>query len=553
MENQEAIKRVKTNIINWYDFKEHSNVLAIGNDLAEMTEMLISKGLQVVLLAETELEEKFDYILMKDCLEKLEVAKKYLKPEGTILLFLNNRFGITHFAGNGNFKPICEEACNVWSKNQIESQIQKQGFSNYRFFYPLPNYEIANVIFSDEYLPEENHTKLMNMNLYHAEDTIVLDERKALKQLTKAGEFKNFANSYFIEINPQTQVKFVSFNNMRKKKYQLCTKIYQDYVTKQATNEEAKGHIAQMKEIIKDLRDHGFEMMDREENRMIVSKYMSGKSLYELILEDIQKGEIKEACELIEKWYQEIQSKFSKDKTSELNCEIIVEQDTSGLTLLKNAYVDMVFENTFLVEGQFVFFDQEWMIPNLPLEFILYRAIHNMYLYHAEIADKISEESLLEKFDLVKYLEIFQASEKMIQELIVDKDVAEIYGRSQGAIKDVNQLDRQVQLLTKEKGELEYRVGLLAAEEKKKGAYIDKLTQESAAKSDLINEMQRIKTEQESQIQNLEKVDCQKDEIIKNLNEIIKVKEHEIEIFENMKAVKIAKKLREFKNHSKNK
>ena len=140
------VKEVRT----WYDFKENASILEFTEDF---------KGNET---------EKFDYILLEEKIEKIEVAKRYLKPNGTILLFFQNRFGIRYFAGDKKndkaFETICSENSDLLSKKEIEQILQNQGFQNYKFFYPLPNYENPNVIFSDDYLPDYTDTKL----LYHA-------------------------------------------------------------------------------------------------------------------------------------------------------------------------------------------------------------------------------------------------------------------------------------------------------------------------------------------------------------------------------------------------
>ena len=56
--------------------------------------------------------------------------------------------------------------------------------------------------------------------------------------------------------------------------------------------------------------------------------------------------------------------------------------------------MDMVFENAFFIEDEFYFFDQEWNVENIPLEFIYYRAINNMYVYNSELQEKLLKEEL---------------------------------------------------------------------------------------------------------------------------------------------------------------
>ena len=125
------------NILNWYSFKENSSVLEIGGNLGELTGILCQNSKQVITIEEdlkrAELiskrhkdkenleiivgdfdnidfkELKFDYITLigslpyvaktagissKDFIKKLD---NLLKPEGKLLIAVDNRFGIKYF------------------------------------------------------------------------------------------------------------------------------------------------------------------------------------------------------------------------------------------------------------------------------------------------------------------------------------------------------------------------------------------------------------------------------------------------------------------------
>lgn len=363
-------------------------------------------------------------------------------------------------------------------------------------------------------------------------------------------------------------IKFASFNHARKKEFRLCTKVYQDYVVKEATNSESQKHIENMRKNIQDLKEHGFEILDCEENGKVISPYISEPNFYQVILETIQNGKIEEAYALIEKWFALLKTNFAKD------C-----QKAGNLTIVKCAYIDLVFENTFLREEKFAFFDQEWTMEDAPLEFILYRAIHNIYVYHSEIEQKIPQNEFFQRFDLLEYLEVFEKIEKQIQEIIMDDAVIQMYQKSSQWIEDIQTLkekrdakekmklleieetkkEEYIAQLTKEKGDFEAKVKLLETEETKKEKYIQSLTKEKdnwEARAKLLeveekkkeNYIEQLKAEIESQRDQFKIADEQKEENIRQLNEILTIKDHEIEVYENMKAVKLAKKLKGNKN-----
>lgn len=83
-------------------------------------------------------------------------------------------------------------------------------------------------------------------------------------------------------------------------------------------------------------------------------------------------------------------------------------------------YIDLVFENTFFDGENFKFFDQEWYIRGISIEFILYRAISNFIMYN-NIESKITRKEILERFQIIEYEDIFKKIEKQFQKEVLDE------------------------------------------------------------------------------------------------------------------------------------
>ena len=424
----------RANCINWYNFEKDSKVLELNAGFGEITGSISSKVKKLVCIEsnkykaeaisirykdkeniivisannfdEIELEEKFDYIIIKDNLEYLEKVQKFLNENGTILLFLNNKFGVSNLE---------KQRENTFTHAEIENKLVGK---NYRIFYPLPNYYNANVIFSDKYIPKYNNTKIMNNSIVNNEDESGIDELKLLKYATKEGLFKYFTNSYIVEINPKSTEKFIGFNNARKVDFRLCTKIYEDYVIKESILPESKKHIYNIKNNAQELRNLGFEVIDEfKENETIYSKYINSNPFNQVLVDEIMSGNIESALELINKWYEEIKDKLKNQRVKE----------NEELFYVKKLYLDLVFENTFYIDGKFVFFDQEWCLENLPLEFIIYRSINNMYIYNSEISNKINIDEMFRKLKISQYIEYFKQIEQEFQDYVIDNQIMKLY------------------------------------------------------------------------------------------------------------------------------
>ena len=98
-------------------------------------------------------EKNKQYIIIKDfCKQdeyKLRDAVNNLNTNGKILILMNNRLAI---------KNVCiknPEVEELFNKKEIEELLDGVGLKYRKFYYPLPNYQIPNVIFTDKHLPDE--------------------------------------------------------------------------------------------------------------------------------------------------------------------------------------------------------------------------------------------------------------------------------------------------------------------------------------------------------------------------------------------------------------
>lgn len=379
MDIQVFRNEIKSNAILWYDFKKDATILSIGDDF---------NGVENV-----DDTAKFDYIIIKDNLDKFAIAQYLLKPNGVILLLVNNKYGLANTKNIG------------YTKKEIEKALKKAKIKTYKFYYPLSNYEQANTIFSDDYLPEYNNSKLLNNVFYNNRQVIKYNEIEAIKTVTKAGKFVDYTNSYIVEIGNISPIKFISYNNSRKDDFRLVTKVYNDKVVKEPVKEVAKSHIEQIRNNIENLKKQGFHMLDTYEDGKIVSQYIEGKTLYDEIVSLINTN-LDEAYKSIENWYN-----YIKEKSTNLD----------------GTYIDLVLENTFYKDGEYLFFDQEWKMDDTPLEFILYRTINNLYTYNPEISNIIDRTAFFEKFNLNDKIEIFKSCEQKLQEKVVNAELIKAY------------------------------------------------------------------------------------------------------------------------------
>lgn len=247
------ITPIRKNIINWYPFKENSSVLEIGAGMGAITGVLCDRAAQVTSVElskqramaiqarcgnrdnlelilgnfnDIKFERKFDYITLIGVLEYaplytgtnnpyydfLNGIKELLNPGGKLLIAIENQFGMKYFSGAPEdhigkmFEGIIgynnKKGVRTFGKQEISNILKQSGFEFIKFYYPLPDYKMPNIIFSDDYMPDEN---TINEYLpYLSEETSVLfDEKLAYCDIIKNGMFSFFANSFFIEASTE--------------------------------------------------------------------------------------------------------------------------------------------------------------------------------------------------------------------------------------------------------------------------------------------------------------------------------------------------------------
>lgn len=242
----------RKNLLEWYEFDKTKNLLEIGGGCGAFSGMFADKlkDVKVVELSKRRSEiiynrhknhnnleiivgnlndiifkERFDYVTLIGVLEYagkftqsntpfktfLEKAKSYLKPKGTLLLAIENKFGMKYWAGakedhtDKYFDSIENYPYNkeiqTFGKYELEELFKKIGFSELNFYYPYPDYKLPKIIYSDNYLPNiDEFFDIYSPNFDH-ERYVLFNESEAFRNIIKNKQFPFFSNSFLIEAN----------------------------------------------------------------------------------------------------------------------------------------------------------------------------------------------------------------------------------------------------------------------------------------------------------------------------------------------------------------
>jgi len=530
--------KLRENILSWYPFKSGSSVLEIGENQG-ITEVLCKKCDSVyciekdmkkqekirskyknfknlnILLGKEELKEnqKFDYIAYigyfeqeDNLIEELINIRKYLKEEGKILIAVDNKFGLKYFTRtnqNGeNVNNLYEK--KLFNLEELIYKIDQAGFKNKKVYYPMPDYKLTNVIFTDKNPLTKD--ELSRNIIYYDEDTIKFyDENELYRNILKEnGEnFYKIANSFFVEIFngefEENNIRLVTFSNMRKDEYKLITIVKDDIVYKYAENEKSIKHLQKVKKIIDILKKSGINTLDSYNDTCVISKYTKGLTVDKVIIDLLKNEKKQEAINLMKSYKEELLNKLEKSEEErnifdKYNIKYNKEKVKSSI-VIKYGLWDAIFQNCFYIDNQFYFYDQEWEEENVPLDFILYRAIK----YFPR---------------LVKHIPI----EESYKIMGIDKEMLELYDELDDKIQDEIRNEEMWTLCKQGEDVLQLRINELTANHKYNLLNIEN--------SKLINEIK----EKDKQIEKLQQ----------ELNNIY-----------NSKSWKITKPLREIRRFNK--
>lgn len=242
----------RTNIIDWYSIDKNKTVLEIGSGCGAITGVLADKAKKVTCIElskkrsminayknldkdnveikignfqdiEPTLTEKYDVITLigvfeyaqlyieseSPFVEFLEIIKKHLSDDGSIIIAIENKLGLKYWAG-------CQEdhvpryflgiegyegvkGVKTFAKNEITSIIQEAGLNEMEFYYPYPDYKFPTAIYSDDYLPKMGELN-NNIRNFDKERMLLFDEGKVFDSLISEGLFSEFSNSFLIVV-----------------------------------------------------------------------------------------------------------------------------------------------------------------------------------------------------------------------------------------------------------------------------------------------------------------------------------------------------------------
>lgn len=467
MKAEEIIRDLPKGLFSWYDFKKKAKLLYVTAEQNDsLSELFRERQIQFTCVSVQETLEpeflvhnqgRFDYIVAVQILAEssnpvgvLQIWHKLLAGQGILLLGMENRLGIRYFCGDRdpytgrNFDGIehYRRAGGIdgqyvkgrnYSGAELSDMLGQAGFLDRRSYSVFPGLDQPQLIYAEDYLPKEE-LGIRYFPRYHYPDTVFLEEEYLFSDLVRNGLFHKMANAYLIECANDgnfSNVLHVTLSTDRGKENALATIIRRDdLVEKRALYREGRENLTNLIENAKDLEAHGLNVIKADmQAESYVMSYVPEESaiiyLRRLIRED-RDAFIKEMDR-----FRELILKSSEHIRTE-------EGDSRGV-YFKKGYLDLVPLNSFLIDGEYVFYDQEFYEENYPANAIIYRAIHITYLGDLEMEAILPKEFFWERYGLKCELELWKAKDReFIRRLRNQRELKSFFETCQHNLEVVN-------------------------------------------------------------------------------------------------------------------
>lgn len=435
METDKIIWDLPKGLLNWYNFSPEGKVLYIDDKEGSIRELLQEKCKTVICInVAASLEaafinqnkKAFDYIVAIGAAERLpdpvkafSLWRDLLKSSGRLILGMDNRLGLRYFCGDRdpftnrnfdgieNYRRVSKEDRKKlqgrnYSKEEICKILDSSGWRNRKFYSVLPNLDLPQLIYSEDYLPVEA-LDIRYFPMYNHPDSVFLEEEFLYKDIINNGMFHTMANSFLIELsidNSYENVKHVTVSMDRGREKAMATIIRDSkIVEKRALYEDGRYRLKELKSNEEDLRAHGIMVLegkheDYSYSMPYVDSEVSVTYFRRLAKENIDKfkAEVVRFRELI--------------LQSSEHIETGKEQSGFGVTLRKG-YVDLVPLNCFYINGAFVFYDQEFYEENYPANVIILRSIELIYAGDPEMEALLPRQYFYEKFGMMDNMDMW--------------------------------------------------------------------------------------------------------------------------------------------------
>ena len=472
---------LRENVLNWYPFRKTDEVLEIGAGCGAVTGAFAGKVKSVTCVelskkrslinayknrqfsnlrimvgnfedVEAEALGQYDVITLIGVLEYaryyihadqpfqslLQRVAKHLKPDGRIIIAIENRLGLKYWAGcvedhtlGGYYEGIegypHQNGPQTFSRKELLKLIESAGDFKTELYYPHPDYKFPVTMFSDQRLPRLGELKPKWKRNFDQKRVTSFDEDAVFDSLIENDLYPEFANSFIAIIrNGNTAgaqeeaatekrlcpVLNVKFSNERVADHAIITLFSHNpdgelVVSKQTCDSAGEAHLSHIEQSYRKLKKKfsgtGFELnhCEKTTEQEIRFEYIrSDRTLADHLNELLRNNKRDQLIDGIMEYIETLRT-VCTEKQFVPSCEFqkifgeYVPSREREAVFEEVCDIDLTFDNVLLTGNDKTIIDYEWTFDfDIPLNYVAWRAVFLYFDNKGTAAYKPLEEEI---------------------------------------------------------------------------------------------------------------------------------------------------------------
>ena len=449
---------LRENICNWFPFRPDARILEIGAGCGAVTGALCRTGAEVVSvdlslrrstinyerhreydnlrlvvgnLNDLIPDGSFDYVTLTGVLEYagrftedaspyhafLRNIRGYLKPDGRLLVAIENRLGLKYFAGAeedhlgtafSGLRGYREaDGVKTFSRRELQDLLEESGFPHLRFYYPWPDYKFPLEIFTEETLKTQGYGK--PYLIYDKERKSLFPEADVAAALARDGAAGSLANSFLVEacleVPEEDRVLYAKMNTDRREAFRIGTGILEEKgerrVIKYPLCEAAKEHIRRIRENEEKLSESRRVLRGELREEQLEYPWIETENLAGAIERAVSAGNREKILQGIDLLQEQVTagSRVTAYESEAFRAWFGDGNLQEKETLCADpANVDLMADNLFPEGDGCLLTDCEWVTDfPVPVAFILWRALEAVILKNPKLLAAVPREELFSR------------------------------------------------------------------------------------------------------------------------------------------------------------
>ena len=413
---------------SWYDFPRYDSVLLVG----DVPEIAVRESNRIFARV-----FKYDECIQKDDIEFsvilvfggynrkkneifLQKLKRLLSANGVMLWGADNKLGTRFLCGDKHLGIEGEYfTLATWKHMFTKADIELT-----KIYCLMPDWHMVKRMYAKE--PSAIDKSCLH---YIDPQNIIRNEAELLEDVLEGKMFSKMANAFLFEYrrdNQKNNLLEVQFSPTKGRKESSVLQLYPDKVVKSSLYDG--GSVKHIYENGESLRAVNINVIQqRYEVKEMIMPYINAPLVSKVMVETAISS-VLDFRAMLEKFWQCILQSAERANVSDFPVDKIKSNN-----ILKKAYIDMVPTNAFYVNGEYVFFDQEYCYENYPAEYVMFRALLVLYNNEKILENIICLDDVKKWFDVEESWPYFYDYEvNVLQHDLLKWDIYGKYYQSTG-------------------------------------------------------------------------------------------------------------------------